>query len=148
MPSSVSFPGVGKRFGDPFKLPGEVCTIMKRYAWRTALSILVLGILVSAGRAQGTREDYKRAEQFLPGNLRHRLYVADVAPHWIAKTNRFWYRKASPKGVEFLLVDLSQSTTRPAFDQERLATALSKVSKRDYKPTELPFDTLEFSEDG
>ena len=71
-----------------------------------------------------------------------------MAPHWIAKTNRFWYRKASPKGVEFLLVDLSQTTTRPAFDQERLATALSKVPKRDYKPTELPFDTLEFSEDG
>lgn len=110
--------------------------------------LLASCLLVPAAIAQGTREDYQRAEQFLPGNLRHKLYVAEMEPHWIAKTNRFWYRKASPKGVEFFLVDSSQNTTKPAFDQARLATALSKETKREFKPTELPFDTFEFSEDG
>lgn len=98
--------------------------------------------------AQVTREDYQRAEQFLTGNLRHKLHVADVEPHWIAKTNRFWYRKASPKGVEFFLVDSSQGITKLAFDQARLATALSKETRREYKPTELPFDAFEFPVDG
>ena len=98
--------------------------------------------------AQGTREDYQRAEQLLPGNLRHRIYVADVAPHWIAKKNRFWYRKAGTKGAEFLLVDADQNTTGPAFDHVRLADSLSKALKREVPPTELPFDSIEFSEDG
>jgi hypothetical protein len=69
---------------------------------RTLACFLVFcsGVAAQAINAQGTREDYQRAEQFLPGNLRHRVYIADVAPHWVAKTNRFWFRKSSPKGAE------------------------------------------------
>jgi hypothetical protein len=122
----------------------EVELAMKLYKRRTAFLLLFAGLLVPAAMAQGTREDYQRAEKFLPGNLRHRMYVADVAPHWIAKTNRFWYRKASPKGVEFFLVDPAETTTKPAFDQARLATALSKETKREYKPTELPLTRSSF----
>ena len=99
------------------------------------------------GQAQGTAEDYKRAEQFLPGNLRHHLYVADVVPHWIGKTSRFWYRKSGLSGVEFLLVDPTQTATSPAFDHARIAAALSKESKQAYTATELPFDSFEFSDD-
>jgi len=44
------------------------------------------------------------------------------------------------------LIDSAQNTAKPAFDQARLATALSKEAKREYKPTELPFDTFEFSD--
>lgn len=102
---------------------------------------------IGPAAAQGTREDYQRAEQFLPGNLRHRIYVAEVAPHWIAKKNRFWYRKAGTKGVEFLLVDAEQNTTGPAFDHARLAESLSKALKREVQSTELPFDSIEFSDD-
>ena len=98
--------------------------------------------------AQGTREDYHRAEQFLPANLRHRIYVADVAPHWIAKKNRFWYHKAGTNGAEFLLVDADQNSVGPAFDHPRLASSLAKALGRDVQPTELPFDSIDFSEDG
>ena len=64
--------------------------------------LVALVIPPSWSWAQGTREDYQRAEQFLPGNLRHRIYVADVAPHWIAKKNRFWYHQVGTKSAEFL----------------------------------------------
>ena len=90
-----------------------------------------------AALSQGTREDYQRASEFLPGNLRHHMYIAEVTPHWIAKTNRFWYRKAAPAGVEFILVDPGQNTSKAAFDHARLATALSQATKHEYKPTEL-----------
>ena len=102
----------------------------------------------SHGFAQGTREDYQRAEQFLSGNLRHRIYVADVAPHWIAKKNRFWYRKQGTKATEFILVDPDQNTTGPAFDHARLSESLSKALKREVSATELPFDSIDFSDDG
>jgi dipeptidyl-peptidase 4 len=111
------------------------------------VTALALSFAVAASHAQGSREDYERAERFLPGNLRHHLYIADVTPHWIAKTNHFWYRKVNPKGTEFLLVDPAQSATKPAFDQARLAAALSSEAKRAYQPAELPFDTFDYSED-
>src|SRR5262245_18434213 len=96
--------------------------------------VAVLAILLfpaGAAAAQGTREDYQRAEQFLAGNLRHRIYVADVAPHWIAKGSRFWYRKVGTKATEFLLVDAGRNATNPAFDHTKLAASLSKSLKRE-----------------
>ncbi len=113
-----------------------------------ARAVLVLCLAASSGRAQDTREAYQRAQQFLPGNLRHRMYIADVTPHWIAEKNRFWYRKAGMKGMEFILVDPAQNTFGPAFDHERLAAALTKEAKREVQPTELPFDTFDYTKGG
>jgi dipeptidyl-peptidase-4 len=113
-----------------------------------AIAAVVAFLPVLASLAQGTREDYQRAQQFLPGNLRHRVYVADVIPHWIAEKNRFWYRKAGTKGTEFILVDAGQNTSGPAFDHGRLAASLTKAAKREFQPTELPFDTFDFAKDG
>jgi dipeptidyl-peptidase-4 len=113
-----------------------------------AIAALFAFLPVPAGLAQGTREDYQRAEQFLPGNLRHRVYVADVIPHWIAEKNRFWYRKAATKGTEFILVDAGQNTSGPAFDHGRLAASLTRAAKREVQPTELPFDTFDYAKDG
>jgi dipeptidyl-peptidase 4 len=111
------------------------------------LAFVSLSILLPQSNPQGTREDYERAEQFLPGNLRHRLYIGEVMPHWIAKTNRFWYRKAGITGVEFILVDSAKGTSQPAFDHARLAAALAKATKHAYEPTRLPFTAFDFSDD-
>ena len=112
--------------------------------------VLVLALLLfplGRAKAQGTFEDYHRAEGFLAGNLRHHIYVADVMPHWIAKKNRFWYRKQGTKATEFLLVDAEQNTKGPAFDHAKLGASLSKSLKREISPTDLPFDLIEFSDD-
>jgi dipeptidyl-peptidase 4 len=98
--------------------------------------------------AQGTLDDYQRAERFLPGNVRHLVYTAYVNPHWIEKTNRFWYRKAGMQGTEFILVDAEQNTSGPAFDHERLAAALSRAAKQDYVASALPFSEIEFVDSG
>ena len=70
---------------------------------------LVLGWLALAAVfpafGQGTLEDYQRAERFLPANLERLVETANVEPHWIAKANRFWYRRADAKGAQFILVD-------------------------------------------
>ncbi len=98
--------------------------------------------------AQGTGDDYQRARSFLSGNLRHSIYVADVSAHWIDKTNRFWYHKVSPSGSEFIVVDAEHNTSAPAFDHARLASALAAEMKREVKASDLPFDDIEFSDDG
>jgi dipeptidyl-peptidase 4 len=108
----------------------------------------LLFLAMPAAFAQGTLEDYQRAERFLPGNVRHLVYVADVTPHWIEKTNRFWYRRAGLKETQFVLVDAEQNTSGPAFDHERLAAALSRAAKQDYSSSALPFSEIEFAENG
>jgi dipeptidyl-peptidase-4 len=118
-----------------------------RSAHRNLWIVLLVGLVVQRSFAQGTIDDYQRAQRFLPGNLRQLVSVADVPPNWIKKTNRFWYRKVGPKETEFMLVDAANNTSQPAFDHTKLAAALSHASKHVYQATELPLDELEF-EDG
>src|SRR5437773_7206989 len=99
---------------------------------RALVLIAALYQLLPCAFAQGTLSDYQRAQRFLPGNLRHSIYVADVSAHWLDKTNRFWYHKVSPKGSEFILVDAGRNTVAPAFDHEKLAAALARLTKHEY----------------
>lgn len=111
-----------------------------------ATALLLLS--VPGALAQGGLEDYQRAERFLPGNVRHLVYVADVAPHWIEKTNRFWYRRSGLNDTQFVLVDAEQNTSSPAFDHERLAAALSNAAKQDYSASALPFSEIDLVDGG
>lgn len=121
-----------------------------RLRWATfAIITLLLTLLLPAPLlAQGTLADYQNAEKFLPGNLQHSLYVANVFPNWIEKTDRFWYLKLGPAGKQFILVDAAQNTEKPAFDQARLAAALSKSTGKPYEASNLPFFRFEYTEDG
>lgn len=113
--------------------------------WRRILPCaLVFFLLVTRLVAQGTREDYERAQQFLQGNLQHLVYIADVNPHWIEKTSRFWYRSSAPDGSKFVLVDAEKNTSGPAFDHARLAAALGEADKRQYSASDLPFREFDF----
>ena len=115
---------------------------------RGTVSLLLVLLALPRALAQGRLEDYQRAERFLPGNLRHLVSPADITPHWIEKTNRFWYRRESPTGAEFILVDPEHNTSGPAFDHIRLAEALSKGTKQQYSASTLPFSDFEFSDVG
>jgi len=114
---------------------------------KLAIILVMCFLTLHSAFAQGTLEDYQRAQRFLPGNLRHVVFVADIEPHWIAKTDRFWYRRISPKGTEFVLVDADKNTVAPAFDQTELAKKLSQASSRQYQALDLPFTDVEFVDD-
>jgi hypothetical protein len=117
-----------------------------RHPWIIAFAGLFLSLPMAL--AQGTLEDYVRAERFLPGNVRHLAYIADVTPHWIEKSNRFWYLRVGLDGKDFVMVDAEKNTSAPAFDQGRLAGSLSHAAKQEYSATTLPFSDFDFVEDG
>ena len=123
---------------------------METIAVRCKTRLLLIPILLApiATYAQGTRGDYLRAESFLPWNVRRLVAEADVTPHWIEGSHRFWYHKEGPSGSEFVLVDADRSTHAPAFDHARLAAALSAAIGKGFTATKLPFDTLDFTENG
>jgi dipeptidyl aminopeptidase/acylaminoacyl peptidase len=78
-----------------------------------------------------------------------RIYKDRVTPNWFANDTRFWYRNdLRGGGREFVLVDAEKGTRTAAFDHARLATALSKSTGAEHKADRLPFDSIEFSEDG
>jgi dipeptidyl aminopeptidase/acylaminoacyl peptidase len=100
--------------------------------------------------AQGTLEDYRRSAGLREQMRKSGPVVADPAVA-IAKSNRFWYRRMTAAGPEFIVVDGSTGEKRPAFDAGRLAAALSLASavpvtaeKLDFTSIELVDDAMEF----
>src|SRR5215212_3145485 len=79
--------------------------------------------------AQGTAADYARAETLAP-RVRGTIVDAVNQTNWIGRTNWVWYRKTTPTGTAFVLVDADLQQKAAAFDQPRLARALTAALKR------------------
>jgi dipeptidyl aminopeptidase/acylaminoacyl peptidase len=93
---------------------------------------------LSQASAQGTFADYERAHALRAKSID--LVVNTPGPAtWIEHTHRFWYPKSVKGGTEFVLVDADAGTRKPAFDQDRLAVAISSASGHPYTGLKLPF---------
>ena len=67
-----------------------------------------------------------------------------VQPRWL-DDGRFWYRSTTAQGGQFFLVDPARKTRAPAFDHQRIATALSTASGAEVNLNRLIVQNLDFS---
>jgi dipeptidyl-peptidase 4 len=104
----------------------------------------------TSGMAQGkqvTTEDYARAEKFMGYNVNPLVYHGVARPTWM-EDGRFWYRDNGPSGVTFMVVDPAKGTKTPAFDQPKLAAALTAATGGRMKadPNHLVISEITFSD--
>ena len=83
--------------------------------------IFFILILSSGLFAQGTLEDYERAENFR-SMVNGLVYNSEVQPNWIDNSNRLWYLNNTREGKKFVLIDAENRTRTPA--SSRTATVL------------------------
>jgi len=94
-----------------------------------------------------TAEDYARAEGWLPHKMEKLVKNVFVTPHWIGDTDTYWYDRETTDGHQFLVVDAATGARRPAFDHTVMATSLAQLGVEDADAADLPFDSIEYSED-
>lgn len=93
-----------------------------------------------------TWEDYARAERFLPQNIGKLAYSLNITPNWAGKEDCFWYKVDTRQGKKFMFVDPEARLHQEAFDHVKLAAQLSRVTKRAYVHTHLPFDKFRYAD--
>ena len=76
---------------------------------------------------QYTKEEYARAERFMPYNVAALVSTGVVRANWL-DDGRFWYREADSSGWNYVLVDPRSKTKSYPFDGVRLASALQTSS--------------------
>jgi dipeptidyl-peptidase 4 len=108
--------------------------------------------LTVSGMAQGkqlTAEDYARAEKFMAYNVNSLVYHGVARPTWMGD-GRFWYRDNGPDGVTFIVVDPVKGTKTTAFNQAKLAAALTSATDGKMKADaqHLVISEIEFSNGG
>src|SRR5438552_3973345 len=100
--------------------------------------VAALGI-ASCLSAQGTLEDYKRA-QVLTTTARGLVINLPGPANWIGGSDHLWYSRSAKGGTQFVLVDAASGTKKPAFDHERLAAGINAASTGSkYTALTLPF---------
>ncbi len=75
------------------------------------------------------------------------VYKDRITPQWFADDTCFWYRNDLTGGTkEFIVVNAEKGTRQPAFDHQKLASALSKAAGTEYHANQLPFNAIEFAD--
>jgi dipeptidyl aminopeptidase/acylaminoacyl peptidase len=114
---------------------------------RVAITVAIAAplLLPAPSAAQGTVADYQRAM-----GLREKyqgLAVGTVdGPRFMEKTNRFYYRRTTRDGHEFVMIEPSTQARMPAFDHAKLASGLSAALNRRLTANGLPFATFTFAD--
>lgn len=90
--------------------------------------------------------DYEHAESFLGYNTSSLIDGGSVRPNWLAD-DRFWYQESKPDGTTFFIVNPAKKTKKIAFDHQKLASALNKITGKSYEANQLPLEFLSFAKD-
>jgi len=116
-----------------------------------AVLLLVADSLVAVEQGQGRQNQITAASQRRGrmGRTVQGVYKTRITPHWFAENTCFWYRNnLSGNTSEFILVNVEKGIRQQAFDHAKLAEALSKVTNEKYTADQLPFNYIEFVDNG
>jgi dipeptidyl-peptidase-4 len=119
---------------------------MKRTLKLIAVTLAISTSVVAQQPAAITAQDYQRAEKWMGYNTNPLVFRSGVRPNWQGD-DRFWYRVTTPEGSNFIMVNTATGAKTPAFDQARLAAALSTAAGATFEAQRLPFTDFEMSDD-
>ncbi|WP_206486149.1 DPP IV N-terminal domain-containing protein [Thalassotalea sp. G2M2-11] len=107
----------------------------------------VLAMLGQVSHAQQLSvDDYKRAEQQLSATTSQLVTGTVDYPHW-SGDQRLSYRSHTSEGNRFYRFDVATQKKQLAFDHQKLAEALARITESDVDKNKLPFRTFEYLDD-
>src|SRR3954471_23812500 len=93
------------------------------------------------------KANYAGAARFSPKKIDRMVFSTSVDPHWLKKSDRFWYTYESPSGKNWYIVDPSKGGKRLLFDNDKLAAELTKIVRDAMDRQHLNIDSLRFVRD-
>lgn len=110
--------------------------------YRTSLFFIFLILLfrlpVSAQNEPVTQSNYRLAERFSPEKLKRMVFSTSVNPNWMETGDKFWYSFKTSVSENFYIVDLDKKTKTLMFDNHKMATMLTRITKDPYDWQHLP----------
>lgn len=108
------------------------------------LFLICVTLAVGITTAQSLKDLYKQADNF-GERYNNKFYYGVNQIQAIADTHLFWYATNTPKGKEFLIIDAEKQKTYPAFDAQKLAKSIEKLTGKAYDQYKLPFSSVKFT---
>ncbi|MER3464857.1 MAG: S9 family peptidase [Chitinophagaceae bacterium] len=93
------------------------------------------------------KANYQAASRSSPKKLEKLVFTTQVDPHWLKKSDRFWYVYETPSGKKWYIVDPAKAEKRVLFDNEKLAAQLTSIVKDPMDAQHLNIDSMRFVRD-
>ena len=93
------------------------------------------------------KPNYLLASKFSPSRLNKMVFSTSVDPHWLKRSNRFWYSYQTSDGRKWYIVDPVKGEKKALFDNDKLAALLTGIIKDPIDGQHLELDSLQFTGD-
>ena len=93
------------------------------------------------------KPNYLLASKFSPAKLEKMVFSTSVDPHWLKKSNRFWYSYQTTEGRNWNIVDPVKAEKKLLFDKDKMAALLTGIIKDPMDGQHLEIDSLQFLDD-
>jgi dipeptidyl-peptidase 4 len=110
------------------------------------IAALVVAITTASLRAQGSAEDYDRADSF-GSRFANKVLNEKITLTWLDGGRAWYVRAVSASEREFVLVDAERATKKLAFDHTKVAEALGKACGKPVDPKRIPSSNFSLSPD-
>ncbi|MFL5773064.1 MAG: DPP IV N-terminal domain-containing protein [Flavisolibacter sp.] len=115
---------------------------------RKLIILLILASICNSLHAQQpVKANYQLASRFSPKKIDRMVFSTAVDPHWLKKSDRFWYTYETSSGKNWYIVDPSKGEKRLLFDNDKLAAELTKIVRDPMDRQHLNIDSMRFVRD-
>ena len=111
------------------------------------LLLVSVTLTSSAQMTPVTKANYQQAARFSPKKLEKLIFSTNVDPHWLKKTDRFWYMYETTDGKKWYNVDPVKGEKKLLFDNADLAAKITRIVKDPFDAQHLGLDSMRFVKD-
>ncbi|MBO9633426.1 MAG: DPP IV N-terminal domain-containing protein [Chitinophagaceae bacterium] len=111
------------------------------------IMLLTIASMASAQQSPVTKANYQQAARFAPKKLSKLIFSTSVDPHWLKKSDRFWYVYETTEGKKWYIVDPAKGEKKLMFDNAEMAAKLTRIVKDPFDAQHLGMDSLRFVRD-
>lgn len=120
---------------------------MRKICLGLMLAVASTAFTASAQQTPVTKANYQQAARFAPRKLDKLIFSTSVDPHWLKKSDRFWYTYETTEGRKWYIVDPVKGEKKIMFDNADLAAKITRIVKDPFDAQHLGIDSLRFIKD-
>ena len=106
--------------------------------------LIFIFISQSFGLDEKKKANYDLATRFAPYKFKNLTYSTSINPRWIEGTDNFWYEWKSSDGSEFYIVDPLKGIKEKLFDNDKIASQLTRLTLDPWDGKHLPIEKIKF----
>lgn len=111
------------------------------------LVLLLFSSTLLAQQTPVTKANYELAARFSPNKVQKMVFSLNVDPHWLKKSDRFWYMYETSEGKKWYIVDAAKSEKKLLFDNAVMAAKLTRITDDPMDAQHLNIDSMKFIRD-